>query len=127
MKVDYLFVYGTLQKASDNDMSRFLSANSELVGEGHILGRLYNVSWYPGAVLSNIKTEKVYGSIFRLYNVEKVLEILDEYEDVGNKLFKRLIVDVNTIHSRKLECWVYLYNGEVDYLQQITSGRFLNS
>ena len=126
----YLFVYGTLQQASDNDMSRFLSKNSELVGKGHILGILYRISWFPGVVLSDSSSNKVFGTVFKLQNIDNVFSVLDDYEgfdedNLKESLFTRVQTSVFLENGDSLISWVYLYNQNIENSQQIISGDFL--
>lgn len=128
--MDYLFVYGTLQKESDNDMSKFLSANSKAVGKGYIQGKLYKISWFPGAIVSKNSSEKVYGTLFKLKNISSTLEILDHYEgfykhNTETSLFKREITTVFLENGALVDAWVYLYNQNITEGKRILSGDFL--
>jgi len=94
---NYLFVYGTLQNKVDNDMSKFLSSNAVLIGKGYFHGKLYKISWFPGAITSNNASDKVFGSVFKLIHAETVFNVLDDYEGVGENhpkpnLYKKEIV-----------------------------------
>jgi gamma-glutamylcyclotransferase (GGCT)/AIG2-like uncharacterized protein YtfP len=84
MNSDYLFVYGTLLKDFDSHMSKFLERNSDFIGAGYFYGKLFEVSWYPAAILSNISSEKVFGHIFKIHENEKIFKILDDYEGIGD-------------------------------------------
>ncbi|GAA4282261.1 hypothetical protein GCM10022260_26840 [Gaetbulibacter aestuarii] len=111
-------------------MARFLRAHSDYLGEGYFQGKLFNVSWFPGAVLSDRESDLVYGHVFRLKNENKVFSVLDDYEGIGEAyekphLFKKVLVSVILDRITELPCWVYLYNLSVDGLQQITSGNYL--
>lgn len=127
---DYLFVYGTLQKNLDNDMSKFLSENAQIVGKGYFHGKLYRVSWFPGAITSINTSDKVYGSIFKLINSETVFNVLDDYEGVGDNhtkpnLYRKEIVTAYLENRDALKTWVYIYNHSISHLKQIISGDFL--
>ncbi|TBN06374.1 gamma-glutamylcyclotransferase [Hyunsoonleella flava] len=128
--MEYLFVYGTLQDILDNEMSRFLSTNSEIFGKGFIHGKLYKISWFPGAVLSKTPSEKVYGSIFKLKTIENTFKVLDNYEgcDANNpktSLFFRETTTVFLENGNIINAWVYLYNQNVDDKKRIFSRDFL--
>ncbi|MFH4968903.1 gamma-glutamylcyclotransferase family protein [Gaetbulibacter sp. M240] len=127
----YLFVYGSLLKGQNNKMADLLSIYSEFLGEGFFNGKLYLVSWFPGAVLSDNSSDKVYGHIFKLNNESKVLSVLDDYEGFGPGydepyLFRRELNTVNLKQGSQVESWVYLYNLPVRKLQRIPDGNYLN-
>ncbi|SFD05094.1 gamma-glutamylcyclotransferase family protein [Algibacter pectinivorans] len=131
MNSDYLFVYGTLLKdTTNNEMSKFLNANAAFFGRGYFIGKLYKVSWYPGAVISYNETDKVYGALFKLNNFDSVYKVLDAYEGVDenqpdSSLFKRELVTAFLDDGRTLNTWVYLYNQLLDGIPCIESGDFL--
>ncbi|MFI1743342.1 gamma-glutamylcyclotransferase family protein [Thalassobellus sediminis] len=130
MNSDYLFVYGTLQNNLDNDMSKFLSIHAIFISRGYFHGKLYRVSWFPGAITSINGSNKVYGSIFKLKNPETVFSVLDDYEGVGENhskpnLYKRQIVKAYVEDGTVLQSWVYIYNHKIAHLEQIISGDFL--
>lgn len=111
-------------------MSRFLLDNSVQLGKGFFCGKLYQISWFPGAVLSVANTDKVHGTIFKMKNVDSVFKVLDEYEGynanaVKTSLFKRVRITAYLKYTTKIEAWVYLYNGDISNYTQITSGDFL--
>ncbi len=111
-------------------MSRFLLDNSVQLGKGFFCGKLYQISWFPGAVLSVTNTDKVHGTIFKMKNVDSVFKVLDEYEGynanaVKTSLFKRVCITAYLKCTTKIEAWVYLYNGDISNYTQITSGDFL--
>lgn len=123
-------VYGTLQKDSGNAMSEFLLRNSEYVGKGYFQGKLYKISWFPGAVQSDDACHRVFGSIFKLKHAETVFKVLDDYEgydasDEASSLFKREIRDCFTENGDAVKAWVYLYNQNVKDAPRMLSGDFL--
>ncbi|GAA4951256.1 gamma-glutamylcyclotransferase [Algibacter agarivorans] len=127
---NYLFVYGTLLKDLDNDMSKFLNVHARLVGKGYFYGQLFQVSWFPGAIESTNTSEKVYGSIFNVKDFETLFKVLDDYEGVGENqpkpnLYTRELVTAFLQDGSELETWVYLYNLPTEHLKQIISGDFL--
>ncbi|KAB1070191.1 gamma-glutamylcyclotransferase [Tamlana haliotis] len=128
----YIFVYGTLLKDVDNNMSKFLAMYSEIVAIGYLQGKLYRVSSFPGAVVSESEADKVYGSLFRVYDFDIVFEALDAYEGVDNNspepnLYERSIVPIYLEDGAVVEAWVYFYNHSVEHLEQIVSGDFLKN
>ncbi len=130
MNTSYLFVYGTLQLDADNDMSRFLSLNSSVFSKAYIQGKLYKIFWFPGVVLSEDASEKVYGTLFQLHNVSDTLRFLDDYEgfyesNIEESLFRREITTVFLENGNSIDAWVYLYNQNIENKQRILSGDFL--
>lgn len=127
---DYLFVYGTLMHGYKHEMADFLNQHAEFYGEAYFNGKLYKVANFPGAVLSNLPEDKVYGHVFKLKNTDPLLSVLDAYEgiDAASKepdLYKRLKVRVYFENANALDVWVYVYNLSTDNLALIPSGRFI--
>lgn len=105
-------------------MSQFLASHAQFIGKGYCYGKLYMVSWFPGAVLSNNTSEKVYGMLFEIKNPGTVFKALDDYEGVDEHLFKR-VTTTAFVNNKPIHTWVYVYNLSVVGLKQITSGDFL--
>ncbi|WP_223550424.1 gamma-glutamylcyclotransferase [Aestuariivivens sp. NBU2969] len=126
MKYNYLFVYGTLLSNANNDMSRFLLQYAKFVGKGFFYGRLYRVDWYPGAILSEKKDEKVFGHVYRILKESPLFETLDAYEGVEEGLYLRLLTNAYLYNGTECNCWVYMYNQSTQGLKRIVSGDFLN-
>lgn len=129
MDSSYLFVYGTLLKDTGNDMASFLHAHSQCLGNGYFHGKLYKVSWYPGAVISRNTFDKVHGKVFKILNDKAVFKVLDDYEGTGPNypephLFKKKQVTAYLEDGTAVEAVVYLYNLEVEPLEEIPSGKF---
>ncbi|MFG6687346.1 gamma-glutamylcyclotransferase [Mariniflexile sp. HNIBRBA6329] len=129
MEPEYLFVYGTLLKDFESDMSKFLERNSEFVGAGYFIGKLFEISWYPGAVLSNDPDDKVYGHIFKIQNPQKTFQVLDDYEGIGDtgeyaNEYTRTLIDAYSNENKSIKIWVYIYNNSTENLKQITSGNY---
>ncbi|NJN49928.1 MAG: gamma-glutamylcyclotransferase [Polaribacter sp.] len=124
---DYLFVYGTLHHSIKNEMSVFLSKNSDFIGDGFISGKLFDVGNYPALILDTNST--VFGSIYQLKN-ELVLSILDAYEGFDRQnptesLYIRTQIDVKLQDKKSVNCWVYIYNKSTQNLKEIESGNYL--
>ncbi|MCE6990550.1 gamma-glutamylcyclotransferase [Dyadobacter sp. CY323] len=123
----YLFTYGTLKKGFKNPFAETLRFASVFEGEGYFNGRLYLISWYPGAVYDEMETAKVHGEAYRLTDTEILWE-LDEYEEVlgdeASSLYLRKVVTVTLQNGSEVPCWTYLYNQSVDGLPLISDGRF---
>ncbi len=124
----YLFVYGTLMREFDNPFAARLRAEATFVGVGTFTGKLYRVSWYPGAVYESDSTTKVHGEIYQLHDFQKLIQELDDYEDVketeSESLYLRRQVAVQSESRGLLTCWTYLYNQSLTDSTLLTSGRF---
>ena len=125
---DWLFVYGTLR--------RDISVKSELLdpyvvyaGRAFILGCLYEVDGYPGAVESQAADERVFGELYQLIRPNEGLAVLDEYEECSaayaqphEYVRKRVLVWQES--GARIEAWCYVYNRDVQGLQRIDPGDY---
>lgn len=124
----YLFVYGTLMRGFDNPFAARLHAHATFIAEGFFNGKLYRLSWYPGAVFEPESTTKIYGEVYQLHHFQRLIQELDDYEDVKEKeadsLYLRRQVPVCTENGSIFVCWTYLYNQSLDHATLLTSGKF---
>jgi gamma-glutamylcyclotransferase (GGCT)/AIG2-like uncharacterized protein YtfP len=127
---DYLFVYGTLTKDSDNEMSRLLQENAKSIGGGIFAGGiLYRISWYPGLVKTADKSKVVHGEVYRMNGEnDAIMQQLDFYEDIGPSFekpyeYQRELHDI-LCGGKAYRSWVYVYQWGVDEAELIPSGRF---
>ena len=125
----YLFVYGTLMRASRSPYARLLRARAQFLGEGWTPGRLYHLGRYPGAVFGDDCAGRVYGELFLLRS-GSLLSALDAYESCGGQgtkadLFYRDVAEVQSARRGGLRAWVYPFAGTVRGRPLIASGRFL--
>lgn len=124
----YLFVYGTLMKGFENPFAARLHTNATYVGAGFFSGMLYRLSWYPGAVFEPESTTKVYGEMYQLHDFQRLIQKLDEYEDIKEReedsLYVRRQVPVHTENGSIFVCWTYLYNQSLENATLLTSGKF---
>lgn len=98
----HLFVYGTLRS---NGAAASLLADGELIGQGHVGGVLYNIDdEYPALVVYG--DTPVRGEVWRLPATS--LLSLDEYEGVGEGLFRRIGVSVTMQDGETVGCWTYV-------------------
>lgn len=130
MNSTYLFVYGTLLKDSNHVMSKFLVSHSVFVSKGYFNGKLYLIDWFPGAILSDDKSNRVFGSVFKIINSTMVFNVLDDYEGRGENdpkphLFIREVITIFLENNTKIKAWVYLYNHSMVNLKRIISGNFI--
>ena len=127
---DLLFVYGTLMRGFDHPMAQLLSRSADFIGEAQCGGRLYLVTHYPGLVLSDDPTDKVFGELYRLRQPNELLREFDMYEACGEGFaepteYVRQMLPVTSQGHSVDEAWTYLYNWPVAHLSRIASGRFL--
>jgi gamma-glutamylcyclotransferase (GGCT)/AIG2-like uncharacterized protein YtfP len=126
----YLFVYGTLRQGTGHPMSQYLSKNANLLGIGHTHGRLYRISWYPGAVVSAHPDERIVGELYELHQ-EGVLKRLDQYEDYNpdrpeqSDFVRRLVTAYLAEDPAPIQAWIYEYNRPITYCDWLVSGDFL--
>ena len=124
---NYLFVYGTLLD-EQNEFAIYLKQNCSYYSKGRFRSRLYDLGEYPGAIADENYPGYIYGSIFELKNTAETLKYLDDYESFGEdqeqpNLFIREMAEVET-DSRRINCWVYLYNLPVEGVRVIESGNY---
>ncbi|WP_109832360.1 gamma-glutamylcyclotransferase family protein [Reichenbachiella versicolor] len=128
---DLLFIYGSLLQDNENEYALYLKERSELVGPATILGKLYEISWYPGVIPTDDTKNVVHGQVVRLTgDMTTTLEKLDEYEgyyednlDASEFVRKRVRVSLN---SQTTESWVYFFNQPTIGMYQIESGDYLS-
>ena len=105
----YVFVYGTLRKGDDNDITR-LSPPPRYVGKSQISGLMYHLGAYPGVVLTGDASQPIIGEV---YAIEPALErVLDEIEMIypqqRDEYVKRHVVV--RLGLQQLSCLVYEIN-----------------
>jgi len=124
----YLFVYGTLMRGFDNPFAAQLRAKATFIAEGFFSGSLYRVSWYPGAVYEPKSPTKVHGEIYQLLDFQKLIQQLDDYEEVkeldSQSLYLRRQVPIQAENGAILFCWTYLYNQSLAGATLLPDGRF---
>ncbi len=103
----HVFVYGTLRRGDDNDITR-LSPAPHWVGDARIAGTMYHFGRYPGVVLGG--NGQVAGEVYEISpELERVLDEIEElYPQQTNEYFKRCIA-VQTA-GRTVDCIVYEIN-----------------
>ncbi len=103
----HVFVYGTLRRGDDNDITRLTPA-PRFVGHASIAGTMYHLGRYPGVVLGG--DGRIHGEV---YAIDAALERrLDEIEEVypqqTDEYFKRELPV--TVGGVALSCVVYEIN-----------------
>jgi len=127
-----IFVYGTLMKKSPGIRKLVECSGLEYVGEGKILGELYDLGEYPGAVKISGRRRHVHGEVYSFTEFNLVIPKLDKYEEVDQEhpekgLFLRRVSTVEMKGGRKLRAIVYFYNQRIDGLRRIPSGKWMGA
>lgn len=123
-KANKIFVFGTLEKTEF--FSDLISAGEiRYIGKGKIRAKLYDLGEYPGAV--EHKGSYVYGRVYEAQNIDKILPLLDEYEEFYPdkpeiSLFIRKVMRVIMENGESLRAFVYVYNRSVERIKAIPTG-----
>jgi len=133
MQTSYLFVYGTLRSDSPKKppVKKTLNLYAERWYKASVKGKLYEIDWYPGLVLTDNPDDIVSGEIFRISDEESLLSHLDEYEGCSEGFpepheYRREKISVITEDGETLLAWAYLYYWDVNEESRIHSGDYLN-
>jgi gamma-glutamylcyclotransferase (GGCT)/AIG2-like uncharacterized protein YtfP len=124
---DLLFVYGTLMQGFQNGFARHLHANATLVGPANFRGRLYRISYFPGAIFDADAPGLVHGEIWRLHNPGDILQKLDHYEGVlpdDSGLYIRREIPAQLANGTEILVQTFLYNRPLNTAKLVESGRF---
>jgi gamma-glutamylcyclotransferase (GGCT)/AIG2-like uncharacterized protein YtfP len=105
----YLFVYGTLRRGCRNRFAELLAAEARFVGTGQVHGRLYDLGRHPGAVPSDVASERVRGEVFLLRSAPTLLAALDRYEGLA---YLRRVVGVQLATGTRVEATTYFLRRE---------------
>jgi gamma-glutamylcyclotransferase (GGCT)/AIG2-like uncharacterized protein YtfP len=125
----HLFVYGSLMSTARHAMGDRLRAEARLIGAATIQGRLYRVSWYPGAAESPDPEQKVHGELYALDAPARALVWLDAYEGIAPESresgdYSRVERPVRLASGEEIAAWVYLYQLDVSGLPLVADGRW---
>jgi gamma-glutamylcyclotransferase (GGCT)/AIG2-like uncharacterized protein YtfP len=125
----HLFVYGSLMSTAHHRMGERLRAEAKLVGAATLQGRLYRVSWYPGAAEGSDPEQRVHGELYALDAPAQALAWLDAYEGVapGSRVpseYARVERPVRLASGQEITAWVYLYQKDVGQLPLVADGRW---
>jgi len=109
MKVNKLFVYGTLAPGKPNE--HVLSGYSGTWVVGSVKGKLYEQGWgaalgFPGLVLDEAAGEVV-GQVFSSDELPSLWSMLDEFEGEG---YQRVLTSVELVNGDIIEAYVYEIN-----------------
>lgn len=125
-----LFVYGTLRKGFNHPMSKILADSANYIGKGTFSGLLFDRGPYPAAIACDDKDCLVHGDVYELHEVNSILQVMDEYEGVGELLetgvtFERKQVEVRMEDGARHRAWVYLHSGYSEHFIPIEGGDYL--
>ena len=125
-----LFVYGSLMSSAGHAMGERLRREARLLGEATIQGRLYKISWYPGAVDAPDAGKRVHGELYALAQPSRALAWLDRYEGIApgatrSAEYERVERPVRLASGEEIVAWVYLYRGDVAGRSAVPSGRWV--
>jgi gamma-glutamylcyclotransferase (GGCT)/AIG2-like uncharacterized protein YtfP len=125
-----LFVYGSLMSSARHPMGERLRREARLLGRATLQGRLYKLSWYPGAVDTPDAGERVHGELYALAEPSRTLAWLDRYEGIApgrthSAEYERVERPVRLDGGAELAAWVYLYRGDVAGLSAVPDGRWV--
>lgn len=103
----HVFVYGTLRRGDDNDITRLIPA-PRWVGAARTAGTMYHFGRYPGVLLGG--AGQVMGEVYEISPaLERVLDEIEElYPQQTNEYFKRNISVL--VEGRAIDCIVYEIN-----------------
>ncbi len=126
--VQQIFVYGSLRSGFRSHAYEYISRFFNLVGEGKVRGKLYDMGSYPAGVPSN-EESFIIGEVYCIRNENEfswAIGQLDDYEGVSVdfdevQLYRREITQV-LINGETTEAWIYWYDGTVEGHEEIQSG-----
>ncbi len=103
----HVFVYGTLRRGDDNDITR-LKPEPVFVGSAAIAGTLYDLGAYPGIRLGG--EGLVHGEVYAIaLELEEQLDEIEElYPQQRDEYFKRIVPVA--VQERTFACIVYEIN-----------------
>lgn len=123
-----LFVYGTLRRGQP--LHRYLTTpETKFVGEGSIVGRLFDLGEHPAATSDPKRFSIVRGEVHAILDPDKIFPILDDVEGYDARspersLFERRSVDVHMENGRILKAWVYFYRKTLGRAIEIPDGDY---
>ena len=126
---EYLFVYGTLRRGLP--LYHYLdTTRARFVGEGRIVGRLFDLGEYPGATPDPKRFSTVKGEVHELLAPGETLPVLDDVEGYDPKrpersLFERRATSVTLESGQTLTAWVYFYRRPLLSATEIPDGDFV--
>ncbi len=126
--VFYLFVYGSLRSGFRSPAYEYISRYFDLVADGKVRGRLFDMGEYPAAVPTS-DDAWILGELYIARNKEEfswAIGQLDDYEGVlveshEQPLYRRELAEIVTGNAT-FKSWIYWYNGDTTGRPAIDSG-----
>jgi len=130
-EVYQLFVYGSLRSGFRSPAYEYISRYFDLVGEGRVKGKLFDLGNYPAAKPTD-EDKFIIGELYKIRNENEfswAIGQLDDYEGVDvsfdeTQLYRRDITEVH-IANNITNAWIYWYHGDVNDKPVIESGDVL--
>src|SRR5829696_6979985 len=121
-----LFAYGTLQPGLAPTAMRDLVERFRPVGRATVRGKLYHLGAYPGLILEP-DAGLVHGQVLEMPDEPLLWRRLDSYEGFApdapeRSLFRRVRCSARRADGTEVQCWTYVYNGDVRRAATIPSG-----
>jgi len=114
-------------RTAHNAQAQYFHQAASFLGPARWQGRLYLVSYYPGAVPSELTEDIVHGELWTLTDPQ-TLALLDQYEECSphDPLPHEYTRSIETVWlgEQVLNAWVYIYKRDTSGLKQIASGNF---
>jgi len=101
MSKHLLFVYGTLRRGGENEITRNFP-NAVYAGDASVTGRLFDMGGYPAIVLDD-EAASVIGEVYEVD--DETLAKLDAFELDAD--YRRTPIDVETCGTVR-SCWIYV-------------------
>jgi gamma-glutamylcyclotransferase (GGCT)/AIG2-like uncharacterized protein YtfP len=125
---DLVFFYGTLMSVFKRPGRARVEASLRPQGRGSIHAALFDLGIYPAAVPT--EDGRVLGEVYRMLDVDSVLEALDELEGFrpgqpDASLYTRVETAVTFEDGRVAPAWAYFYNAPLGRAPRIDSGDYL--
>jgi len=127
-RTNKLFVYGTLRRGFP--LHKHLRTGTvRFLGRAKILGRLFDLGNFPGALPSESPANEIEGELYELTSGAQQLKELDEVEEFfpqrpDESLFLRRLTDVELESGEKVEAWVYYLAEKPTNARPIPSGDY---
>lgn len=124
----YLFVYGTLRDYPHSENRRL--GGCKFYSRGRVQGQLYEISSYPGLVLTDVPNEWVIGEVFQMLRPNQTLREIDEYEGCGlldtpPYEYQRQILPARLDSGEQVDAWAYIYQRPIQRFRRIRSGDYV--
>ena len=131
MGSDKVFVYGTLRRGFALH-SELKKVGARYLGKGQILGKLFDLGEYPGAVRLAGGKSNIEGELYELQNPAEQLAALDELEEFdprspNKSLFIRKKATVKLKDGGRVRAWVYFLPRKPRRGLMIVSGNYADA